>query len=1131
MDLLPASAEAFAFPDYQLKDGMSRERVFLSGTDVLVRIPIEQAKFDAANGLNTAGFISGYRGSPLGAYDQALFKSKATLDEYKITVKPAINEDLGATALIGTQEVASDPQVNVDGVFGIWYGKGPGVDRAGDALKHGNALGSSKHGGVLAFLGDDHGCVSSSMPHQSDQASEHFMMPVLHPAAIADYIPFGLYGFAASRFTGAWIGFKTISEVLESSAAIEVAKPRQFKTPADYQAPAFGLNHDPATSFGPVLEQKMFARLDAMRAFAKANPIDEVAFGAKQPKVALVAVGKAYADLMQTLKNIGLSESAAKKAGIGVYKVGLVWPIEPTGYERFLKNAERLLVIEEKRALVETQLKELFFNKIDQPRFTIIGKRDQNNTSILPEAGELRPSVLAQAVHSFLDIKGAPPSVLPAPKLDDIDVARRVPYFCSGCPHNRSTNLPEGSTALPGIGCHYMASWMGRETGGIVQMGGEGVNWIGMAPYTGKSHVFQNLGDGTYFHSGLLAIRQSVAAGTNVTYKILYNHAVAMTGGQDVDGELSVEAIVAQIRAEGIHRVALVSDQPERFTPNLMRGQGLSIHHRKELDGVQEELRELEGVTALIFDQGCATEKRRKRKRGLIEEPKKRVFINPYVCEGCGDCAKQSNCISISPVKTKWGTKRTIDQSSCNKDFSCVEGFCPSFVTISGEEEKATGDEARRQHLLASVSTLPEPKPAITGEILITGIGGTGVVTVGAVLAMAAHLQGKGASVLDFMGFAQKGGAVISHLKIYDKPGLETPVRIDAQSADAVIACDLVVANMAEPMTILDKAKTNVIANTKILPTADFVLRGLADFQEEIRLKKLEEYAKDMVAFDVTDLSVQLFGDSVFSNMMLTGMAWQKGQVPLDGDAIRRAVELNGKAISANLEAFELGRLIADQPELFASKEDAELELTLDELIAERVAFLTDYQNKNYADQFARVMNQVSNAERKIGKTGFSEIVAHQLSRLMAYKDEYEVARLHLETAHLAKMRGRFKDGGTLSFHMAPPMLNWMKESNGRPKKFAIPGAIAMPALKMLNTMRPARGSALDVFGWGNDRRDERALRDQYMAMVIKLADSLDADNHKAAMQKAELVDMVKGYGVVKEEALKNYRQELEKLA
>jgi len=1123
MDLSPASASVFAYPDYELADGLTKKRVFLSGTDVLVRIPMEQAKADIAAGLNTAGFVSGYRGSPLGAYDQAMFKAKTALDEYKITVKPAINEDLAATAIIGTQEVASDQQFNVDGVFGIWYGKGPGVDRSGDALKHGNALGTSKHGGVIAFLGDDHGCVSSSMPHQSDQAAEHFMMPVLHPAGIADYIPFGLYGFAASRFTGAWIGFKTISEVLESSAAIEVPPPRVFKEPKDF-TPPFKLSHNPATSFGPVLEQKLLARLDAMRAFAKANPIDEVAFGAKNPQTAIVAVGKAYADLMESMKKLGLSEAAAKRAGVGVYKVGLVWPIEPTGFERFLRDAEKLLVVEEKRSVVEAQLKDLFFNKQDGKRFSIIGKRDLDGAPLLPEAGELRPSILAQVVHGFLGLKGTPPKALPAPNLSDVEVAGRTPYFCSGCPHNRSTKLPDGSKALPGIGCHFMASWMGRETNGIVQMGGEGINWIGMSSYTGRDHIFQNLGDGTYFHSGLLAIRQSVAAQSNVTYKILYNHAVAMTGGQDVDGELSVESLVAQLRGEGIKRIALVSDNPKRFHWDLMRGHGMSIDHRKNLDAVQEELKDTKGVTALIFDQGCATEKRRKRKRGLIEDPKKRVFINPAICEGCGDCSVQSNCISVSPVKTKWGIKRTIDQSSCNKDFSCVEGFCPSFVTIEGEEEKATGDTNRRQHLLSHVATLVVPKLGKTGEILITGIGGTGVVTVGAVLAMAAHLQGKGSSVLDFMGFAQKGGAVISHLKILERPGLETPVRIDKAGASALIACDLVVANMPEPMATLTNEKTHVIANTKILPTADFVLRGLADFQEEIRLKKLQEHAKQVDAFDVTQLSVDLFGDSVFSNMMLTGMAWQKGQVPLDADAIRRAVKLNGKAVEANLQAFELGRLIADQPELFMKENTEELEQTLEELIAERSAFLATYQNEEYAVQFKTIMAQVTQSERALGKTGFSEVVAHQLSRLMAYKDEYEVARLHLHTAHLADAQKRFKSGSKVTFHMAPPMLNWIKEPNGRPKKFAIPSAIALPTLKLLNAMRPLRGSAYDVFGWAKDRREERQLRDEYIHLVTTLAGNLTADNHSDSVKRAGLINMVKGYGVVKEESLKKYQ-------
>lgn len=1111
-------------------EGDKPTTLFLSGTEALVRLPQEQARLDRANGLHTAGFVTGYRGSPLAAYDTALSKSIEALTEAKVEVQPAINEALAATALYGTQQVEKDPNRTVEGVFGIWYGKGPGVDQAGDALKHGNALGASSKGGVLALVGDDHGSVSSTMPHQSDQAFAHFMMPLLHPASVADYIPFGLYGFAASRFSGAWLGMKTISEVLESGATVRATQHTQFNTP-DHDFPKGGLHNDMTKTFGVPLEERMLARLDAFQAFARANPIDRPAFGAKQPRLAIIGVGKAYLDALAAVKALGLDEETAKAQGIGIYKVGLVWPIEPDGYRHFLMNAERALVIEEKRSFVETQLKELFFNLPQDDRPLILGKRDKAGLPLIPEGLELRPATIAPLLQHALDITpNRPDDAVVLQRRPTFKVPSRTPHFCSGCPHNRSTKLPDGSEALAGIGCHIMASWMDRDTGGLTQMGGEGVNWIGHAPFTTKSHMFQNLGDGTYYHSGLLAIRQAIAAGTTITYKILFNDAVAMTGGQAFDGPLTAEDIVAQVQAEGISRIAIVSDNPDRFAKTIKRGAGITIDHRDALDTIQRELRDIKGVTVLVYDQGCAAEKRRKRKRGLLEDPKKRVFINKAVCEGCGDCSVQSNCMSVVPIKTDWGVKRTIDQSSCNKDFSCVKGFCPSFVTISGEEEKPTGDDTQRKNLIGQTKGLIEPKLASEGQILIAGIGGTGVVTIGAVLAHAANEDGKTASVLDFMGLAQKGGAVISHLKIRANADSEGPVRIDHNRADTMIGCDLVVATMSEPLKALNPRDCHIIANSAVQPTADFVLRGIADFEEIRRVKLLSERATSFDIANVSALAVRLFGDSVFSNMILTGMAWQKGRIPIARNAILAAIKKNGRAINLNVEAFELGRLLVENPIAFNDntyEKDAPIVQTLDTFIEDRAALLTTYQNASYAKTFTNFVETVKSTENQLGSDQLTRIVATQLSRLMAYKDEYEVARLHLGGEHLTDMKARYKPGSKLTFHMAPPLLAFLKDPDGRPRKIALPGSIVLPALRLLRRLRPLRGTPLNVFGWSRERRSEVALISEYKTLIEDLLTTLTSETLSDAIKTAALIDSVRGYGPVKEAALAAYREKL----
>ncbi len=1121
--------------DYQLDDCYDGQDVFLTGTQALVRLPLEQARLDRAAGLNTAGFITGYRGSPLAAYDSALMSARTRLQEAGVTFRPAVNEDLAATALFGTQEVSTDPLRTKDGVFGIWYGKGPGVDRAGDALKHGNAFGASEKGGVLVLAGDDHGCVSSSMPHQSDHALQSFMMPVIHPATVSDYIPFGLFGLAASRFSGAWVGMKTISEVLESGATVTVDRDVSFNAPADYQFPPGGLGYDPTKSFGSVMEGRMLERLDAFRAFAKANPIDRPAFGAEEPELAIIAVGKAFLDTMDALARLGISEISARRLGLGVYKVGLAWPIEASGFLAFLVKAKKVLVVEEKRDFVESQLRALALDR-ERP-LQMMGKRDASGSPLLPEAGELRPALVAEALTKAFGLDAlvshAAATRTAVVKLPEFLVGKRTPFFCSGCPHNRSTKLPEGAEAFAGIGCHFMASWMPRNTTGLVQMGGEGVNWIGRSLYTGRKHMFQNLGDGTYFHSGLLAIRAAVAANVNITYKILYNDAVAMTGGQPIDGNLRVEDIVTQLRGEGLRRIAVVSENRSRFGKAFRGISGVTLSPRDELMAIQNELQATEGVTAIICDQGCAAEKRRKRKRKMIAEPGKRVFINEAVCEGCGDCSAKSNCVSIVPVKTAWGVKRQIDQSSCNKDFSCADGFCPSFVTISGEQRRNGGDDERRKALLARAKLLPVPAVPETGEILVAGIGGTGVVTIGAVLAMAAHLEGKGSTVLDFMGFAQKGGAVVSHLKVVGKRMQSHPARIDQGRAGALIACDMVVATMPDTFAALSPDRTRTVANTDVAPTGDFVSRGMADLEEAKRLKTLRARSRSLAPIRASTLAVTLFGDSVYANMLLTGYAWQKGLLPVSLEAVERAIELNGRSVSANLDAFKLGRLHAEFPDMFGTDDSASAPKveSLEELVASRAGFLSDYQDAAYAADFAAFVEKVRLAEAPLGSDELARTVAGNLSRLMAYKDEYEVARLHLESPLLTNSRQAFAPGAKVRFHMAPPLLSFVRTPDGKPRKIAIPGRIALPVLRLLRFMRPLRGTRLDLFGYTHERREERRLVCEYRVLVESLLPGLSAASHQDAIETARLADMIRGFGHVKAAAIDRYRLELRAMA
>ena len=1125
--------------DYVLDDNFRRVegRVFLTGTQALVAIMLMQRRLDRASGLNTAGFVSGYRGSPLGAVDQALWRAKSFLEEHDIKFLPAINEDLAATAVLGTQQVEVEETREVDGVFSMWYGKGPGVDRASDALKHGNAYGSSPHGGVLVVAGDDHGCVSSSMSHQSDVAFMAFYMPTINPASVAEYIEFGLWGIAASRYSGMWVGFKAISEAVESAASVELPPMPQFHPPQDYSPPETGLNFRWPDLPGMQIETRMRAKKDALRAFARANPIDKVIFKNPKAKFGIVTTGKAHHDVMEALALLGIDESRARKIGIDIYKIGLVWPLETSGAEKFMAGKKEILVIEEKRGIIESQLKEYIYDRaVDKPK-RILGKHDEAGEHLISWVDELTPSglapVLARRLKKTFPVLNFSKELARIENIRDIVAgpggATRVPYFCSGCPHNTSTKVPDGSRALAGIGCHFMASWMDRNTSDLIQMGGEGVNWAGKSMFLSDKHIFQNLGDGTYYHSGYMAIRQAVAAGANITYKILFNDAVAMTGGQPVDGKITVPQIAQQLLAEGVLRVAVLSDEPERTAGYGAYPPGITIQHRDELDAVQRELREIEGVTALIYDQTCAAEKRRKRKRGTVPDPAKRIFINDLVCEGCGDCSTQSNCLSIVPKETKFGRKRMIDQSSCNKDYSCVKGFCPSFVTVEGgelmrPEPREFGDELDQLLKNLPAPTLPSINRAY--DMLIGGVGGTGVVTIGAITTMAAHLEGKGASVLDFMGFAQKGGTVLSYVRLGEQPEELHQVRIDVGEAEAVIACDLVVGTDPRALRVMRNGHTRAIVNMDIIPTADFVRDRNIDFQARLRLKTIEKACgeQQVDSLDANTIAGRMMGDLVFSNMLLFGFSWQRGLVPLSLEAIMRAIELNSVAIEKNKRAFSLGRAAAvdiEKVEKAAGiNEPPAAPQSLEDLVNDRAEFLTGYHNTKYADEYRIFINTIDGKTKKIaGGEEFSTAVARYLFKLMAYKDEYEVARLYTDTAFRKKLAAQFTGDYKLKFNMAPPIINRERDAEGRPKKSEF-GPWMEKVFFVLSKMKFLRRTAFDIFGYTDERRMERRLIDEYRHRVKMLADRLTVGNLSVAIEIASLPNEIRGYGPVKEQSV-----------
>ena len=1123
--------------NYELIDRYRREsgRVLLTGTQALVRIPLMQRTADIAAGLNTAGFISGYRGSPLGMLDQELWRARRFLEESNIEFLPAVNEDLAATAILGSQQVETDPGKTVDGVFGIWYGKGPGVDRAGDALKHGNAYGSSPTGGVLVVAGDDHGCISSSMPHQSDVAFLTFMMPHLNPASVAEYLDYGLYGIALSRFSGMWVGFKAITETVESAMSVELPVYRQFVIPADYVAPASGLHYRWPDFPGPQIEERLEAKKAATLAFVAANPIDRKIFDVPDAKFGIVTTGKAHLDLLEALRLLGIGAEDARRIGIDVYKVGMVWPLEPVGALDFVQRKNEVLVVEEKRGIIESQFKEYFYDYPGKKPQRMVGKQDENGERLVPWIGELSPILLAPIVAARLDREfGGDRFMRRADELArqrgrEITVggATRMPYFCSGCPHNTSTKVPEGSKALAGIGCHFMASWMQRDTDGLIQMGGEGVNWIPRSKFNGGQHVFQNLGDGTFYHSGSLAIRQAIAADTNITYKILYNDAVAMTGGQPVDGPLSVEGIAHSVHAEGVKRIAVVSDEPELFdTSNFPAG--TSISHRNELDKLQRELRDIPGVTVLIYAQTCATEKRRRRKRGKLEDPMKFVVINELVCEGCGDCSVESNCLSVVPKETPFGRKRQIDQNNCNKDYSCVNGFCPSFVTVEGDIARPQAAASYQDEFELLNQQLPEteiPKIDHCYDLLVTGVGGTGVITVSALITMAAHVERKGASELDFMGFAQKFGPVLSYLRIAEQPSDINQVRIDPARADGLIGCDIVVSSSPKASITYQRDHTRALINTAEMLTGDFIQERDASLRASDRVAAISAAIgeQNLHTIDANRLAERLMGDTIYSNVIMVGCAWQQGLIPVSLAALLRAIELNGIKIEENKQAFTWGRIAAHNAaaiERILDGSSHEVE-TLDRMVERRRAFLKDYQDKALADRYVALVNRAREAESAVSDDNkLATAIAKSYFRLLSYKDEYEVARLHTDENFLASLRRDYGDRAKLRFHLAPPILNGKRDARGRPLKKEF-GTWILPLFRLLASLKKLRGTAFDIFGYTAERRMERQLIATFEDTVENILLHLEPNTIEQACGHIDAYLDIRGYGPVKEEAVR----------
>jgi indolepyruvate ferredoxin oxidoreductase len=1191
---LRAALESVQLDDkYTLEHG----RAWMSGIHALVRLPIMQRLRDVRAGLNTAGFISGYRGSPLGGVDLNMWKAAKHLKEHHIDFQPGINEDLAATAVWGSQQVNLFPGARYDGVFGMWYGKGPGLDRSADAFRHANAAGTSKHGGVLLVAGDDHPAKSSTLPHQSDHLLKACMIPVLFPSSVQEVLDYGVHGWAMSRYAGVWAGIKCITDIIEASASVEVDAERvSVLLPEDFQMPPGGLNirlpDTPLAQEARLLDYKLYAAL----AYARANKLNRELWHvpASEARFGIVTSGKAYLDTCQALADLGLSEEACRRIGVRLFKVGMVWPLEATGVQQFAEGLDEILVVEEKRQVIEYQIKEELFGWIGTgkkiPR--VVGKFDDKDGGewsvpmgnwLLPAHYEFSPAMVAKAIGARLlrfdlpeDVRAGIQARLAFIEAREKALSRprvtvdRKPWYCSGCPHNTSTRLPEGSRGMAGIGCHYMVTWMDRNTQVFTQMGGEGVPWIGQAPFTEEKHVFANLGDGTYYHSGLLAIRAAVAAKVRITYKILFNDAVAMTGGQPVDGPITVPMITRQVASEGIEKIIVVTDEPEKYKGVTDLAPGVPVRHRDELDAIMRELREYPGVSILIYDQTCATEKRRRRKRNAYPDPARRVVINDRVCEGCGDCSDVSNCLSVEPLETELGRKRAINQSSCNKDFSCLKGFCPSLATVEGGKlRKPKGLAAKEEDIAAGLPdpVLPDLSALDSGHgaghygVFIAGVGGTGVVTIGQLLGMAAHIEDRGASVLDMAGLAQKGGAVFSHVVLAPSPGELLNTRVAMGEADLVLAGDLVVSTGADAIARMVPGRTRVLLNSDVAPTAAFVhnpdwtLPG-----SDLRADLAEACgAANVAAIDAAELAVGLLGDAIYANPILMGYAYQKGWLPLGEAALRRAIELNGQQVANNLAAFDWGRRAAHDPaevNRLIGKSLASVEADtsiveirrnpkpeapgavidfkrpageLEALVENRAAFLAQYQNEAYARRYRDLVDKVAQAEQSVtGTSRLALAVARYYFKLMAYKDEYEVARLYTDGEFIRQVESMFEGDWKINLHLAPPLFA-KRDALGHLMKRTY-GPWMLKAFRALAALRGLRGTAFDIFGHTAERRAERELIRQYRDDVTAILAKLDRANLDKAVALASLPEHIRGYGHIKEAAMKQVAQQRETL-
>ncbi|MAP11006.1 MAG: indolepyruvate ferredoxin oxidoreductase [Gammaproteobacteria bacterium] len=1118
---------------------LDRGPVLISGTQAMVRAALMQQARDRAAGLNTAGYISGYRGSPLGGLDLQLARAQALLSGSNIHFEPGLNEDLAATAVWGTQQANALPGARYDGVFGMWYGKGPGVDRSGDALKHANNAGTSPNGGVLAVFGDDHPGKSSTLAHQSEQGMVGFSIPILYPATLQEYLDYALLGWAMSRFASLWVGFKCVNETVENTATVMVDPDRAPVVLPDYDDPA---PYHIQMRYAPMEDDMILLRrrLPRAQAFAAANGLDRIALGDASARFGIVTSGKAYLDVMQSMTALGIDDTRAKQLGIAIYKIGMTWPIEEEGLRQFARGKQELVFVEEKRAFLEPQAAAILYHLPESERPQISGKTAPDGELLFASDMQLEMNQVAHVIATRMSKCGMADDSLRARAASLTQAAQdaagttgsslvRTPFFCSGCPHNRSTKLPDGSIASSGIGCHGIATILNpKSTVPGTHMGAEGTNWIGMSRFTETKHMFQNLGDGTYSHSGILAIRAAVNANVNITYKILYNDAVAMTGGQPVEGGLTVDQIARQVAAEGVQHIAIVSDEPEKYHRGIRFPDNAGIHHRSELDKVQREMRDTAGVTAIIYDQTCAAEKRRRRKRGTFANPARRPFINERVCEGCGDCSVKANCVSIQPLDTPLGRKRKIDQSSCNKDMSCIEGFCPSFVTVHGAEPR----RAQPKQVTSDFATgVPEPQAAQLDEtfnLLINGVGGTGVVTIGAVLGMAAHMESRSVSIYDMTGLSQKGGTVFSHLRLAPGGTEIAGPKIGPASADVLLGCDLVVSGGKESLAACVPGVTNAVVNVHLTPTGAFQLNP--DLPLEANplegLLRQRVGADRLHSVDASTIARTLLGDTIGANMFMVGYALQLGLLPVSLAAVESAIELNGVAVKLNMDALALGRLAAHDAAACAKllaadggdDDDAE-EPTLDALIAERIDWLADYQNDAYADRYRGVLDKVRAAEQKLpgDSVALSHAVTRYLYKVMAYKDEYEVARLYTDGTFERALAEQFEDGYELSFHLAPPWFAARDPSSGLPAKREY-GAWVMKAFRVLAGMRRWRGTALDLFGMTDERRRERQIREDYIALVSRLADNLTSANLDIAVELAELPERIRGFGHVKSE-------------